>query len=317
MSASINNYISVVQSPTADNSGMTITLKSVNRSPSVSVATTVTGLMKSDSPEDVIGKIKTALDAQLTASNAKYSGQPDFQVNVQGSFTFKTYQTEHTLCIWSQAPYQLTVSSDTSGCSTLVDDIPLLMTIPQMEKIAPRLGVDLSNMTDPDKIQLLIIISQQVISWIGYVPTATVYLHEARTFYQNGTSLDRTPVIEHDPPAIRSSNPVESLIATSEQVKSQFDLNYQTGVLTFSDYGILYSQSMRRRPLDYNNFLRMTYVAGHIHIPPIVKTEALKLANVISTRPNVSRLKIGTFQVDYRENREYINEIRTNILGMM
>lgn len=313
MGASITNFVSVLKKATSTGS-VTIKIKSRNRGTPIVCTVTVSNIPTSESENDIAARIKDAIDAQLLADDILYEGVPSFQNATEPTFTVKTYQCDHYICLWSESSFEVEISgTPTGGIIVCAEDIPLFMTLEELNKYASRGGVDISTLFDSDKTDLLTIISQQVITFCGRVPTATIYLHEERGYMQEHVTLDYPPILEIDAPAIQGKSPLSTLTSLEGSNRPGYDLDHSTGVLTFEYEGVF--GRTRRRPMSYTNFFRMTYVGGSAHIKPSFKFAAAKLIHVVKVPPHLARLKVGTYQADFRSNKDYTETVKKELLG--
>lgn len=298
---SINKYLSVI-APPVDTGTVTITFRSVNRSPVVTFDAeydvTDTTLTERQYAEGIFDVLNTA----FTTNDAVYTGQPSFAQEGVGPFSFRALQCDHIVNVWSQSEFSMLVNPDNStGLRAVSESIPIYSTIADAKKLAPIMRIRLCDVDgqpyDEDTVQeLLLMCSQEIISYMnGDVRILSTYMSQERGFDTNGINLDFYPVIYNDPPVVRGPlvNPYYGY--SSLPVNGSYDIDSEYGIVSFDTGGNL---PYGTRPLDADNLYAMTYAAGLTAVHPILKRETVRAISLLTQPLNISRMKGGTFSID-------------------
>jgi hypothetical protein len=338
MSATVNKYISVLANEATDDVKLTIGIKSTNLVPTT-ILTCDVDVEQGDSEADVVDSAIQALVPYLTAEDALYIGQPYFGngntpfsgqfwpypgVNPYGPipFTFRPFQTDHTMNLFSQATFRITSPTEyissvpVTGIYAVSGTQPVLFTVTDIDVLSEQVNISLRNddgtdMTTMQKCNLAIALSALVINYLGNkIPTASTYISEERGYGQDGFGTAHQPVILADFPWVRGSRPITGISPNGSPVKTNFDVDYETGMITFASFGF---NPYQRRPMDFDNFCRISYVAGYPQIPMSLKVAAAQLIPFLQAPSNTTRLKVGSFQIDLNKNRDGINDIKQAI----
>lgn len=273
----------------------------------------------SDSEEQTALIIKDALNAYFSENEYLYQGVPSFSRDGYPPFTLIAVVCDHVIHVWSQVGFKITCSlSNGNAPETIIDiaEVPVFTTIEAFQNIAPSYGISLLNKdgseySEQQIVQMAKIGSNQIIRLLnGFKICASTYLTEHMGNYKLGFKFEVRPVLYEDRPIVRG--PYFSNMSAQYDCVLEYDIDYQDGLLKFPNYGIY-----QRQPLDINNVLKMTYVAGFATIPSIVQEETSHIASFLKFNPMVESIKQGTFQINYRDFMMVRNEIQQSLNGAL
>ena len=308
---SVSKFISVLKAPTGA-SDLQLKIRSVNRSPSEASTVTVTGPLSGKSEGELAEIIKDAVNARLTTDGRIYTGIPSFDYQGIPPFDLRARVTDHVVQVWGQSQFAIDVLSSPDNMILSVEDLPAFITIAKAKKLGPLVGTKLvknngTAYTD-DEVQALIEIgSQEMLSVThGHFIMAAQYLHEERGFNTAGTTLSYTPILEHDHPVARTPQTAALAISTGNPTLLNYHLDFATGELTFPEF--TFPMIPFGHPLDYDNILKLTYVAGTNGIHPLLARETIRVAGYVKLPETIEELKAGTTTIKYKKNRDAILE---------
>ena len=314
--ASVGKYISVLAPATAAGD-VVLNIKSINRATPITFNITVP-IETTASVVDIADLIKSGIDAQLVSLGYNYTGIPSFvYASTEWPFTFRTYQTDHIINIWSQTPYRLSVVSAPAGVTILTGSSPTLITLARARALAPIIGTTYaSGATTYDDATLALALesaSDEIISqYLGSHPVAaSTFLHQEFGFNQNGFQLFYRPVIGWDIMAFRFPSFWNIAVPESGQLTAgYFSIDPTTGYVTFAIRS-------GARPMRPGNVAKITYVSGKTEIPTSVEREIVRVGQYIKIPVFASRMKSASTQLDLVKREEMKAVIEGNLSGVM
>jgi len=329
---SINKYISVLKNGAGGDVVQNIKIKSLNQVPATELAVDVT-IEKGMSESEVADAIIQTMVPYLDTEDALYKGDPfcsdgsntPYTSGAEVPFTFRPYQSDHTVNVFSQRPFLLDIpdhfdADRLSGVYIVSGAQPVLFTCDDVKMLAEQLNFRLvkqsgAAMSDFDIANLAIGMSAQVIAWLGgKIPTATTYVAEGLSPGSNGFGVENVDVIQVDFPKIGGGLDFQRSQNSSTPLYSGFNVNHKTGWMSFSDAGF---PPYSRQALPVGSFYRMSYIAGLTQIPLSLKLAAAQLLPYMKTPQNTSRLKVGSYQIDFSKDKGAASEIKSQILSIM
>lgn len=311
--ASTFRYVSVLTPPKANvNVVFTFSQRNVVESSFTSTVELTSGMTE----DDVAQAIKDQFNADFITNNAAYDKIPMFSRDGYPPFTLVAVDCDHTVHVWSQVGFNLDVTSPEDPNAPLLEirDIPIFPTVQDWLDLGPQYGLVVTDANgDPlpsDVLsQAMRICSAKVIELLhGFKVVASTYVQEERGNYKLGYKLDVWPVLYEDRPIVRG--PYFSILTNQSDIAPivNYDIDYQDGLVSFPNYG-----SYQRQPLDINNVLKQTYVAGFANVPDVCKQVAVQIGSFLNYNPAISELKQGVFTVRYRDLEKIRLEMQVSL----
>jgi hypothetical protein len=299
----------------ASSGNLGLSIVTYDANPNLTLTATVTGLSTSDTEITAAEKIRSQMTTILAQNTATYSGIPTLLTD-SPSATFRLTRTDHSICFFSECQFDLTVSSNTTGAIFNIGSSPTLLTNDDARDLGALVGEEFedSNGTAFSEAQLallLSVVSAKLIYLIHNPIVASTYRFETWTEWTRGVKLPKTPLISLDPPVIQS--PIYPMfLMTSEttpETLSLFHIESKTGWLMYKAAQEIF---LDYEPFDYNNFFRVSYVAGERKIPDIIKQIIVELVSV-TTEEDASGLSLagGTFKVD---TKSALETVKSNLI---
>lgn len=305
-------YISILSTATGT---YTVNVESLNTDTSVSFAVTTAG-SAGDDEVDMAKRLQEAFITVLTNTSADvvvdgvsttvpllYSGTPVYS---SGSPlpTFQVTRTDHVLCVWSQCQFRVELDSSI-GNQMVVETIPLLDTLESFESMAAIRGVDLETLegtalTTAQKVLLIKTVSSQIVEFTRNAFVMSTYLEEITGRITMGVRTKKRPIVEFDSPRMRYAVLLWTVVSGVIRSIKGYDVNHSTGWIKWRHHSPLLDT---REPFGYNNEVKITYVAGYMNIPFIVKEKLVSLAGIAlsgdETGGDIAMLAGGTGRVQY------------------
>lgn len=282
---------------------VTFTLTSYNVSPNVSFTISASGL-QADTEIDLARKIYDGFVSYLTVNNCYYplSPTPLFSGDLPAAL-FTVTRTDNILCIWSQCQYSLTVTTNQWQNKIKITPSPLFLTVAEARSYAILLGIALEDtngttLTDDQVIQLVQSASDQVTRFLNNNLVLSNYLHEAIGKTTGSIKLKKKPVWDYDAPRVRRTD-IGSLSSTLiNSGVSAFDIVRDLGILNYRCTNSLIDVC---EPFEINNEIKITYRAGYMNIPDLVKEKTMQVMALIlesGFTGGFKTLKGGSFELD-------------------
>lgn len=316
----INKYISIL-SPPLKTGTLTLTVKSFDLATPISFNVNISIPSIDITEKQLAQAIAAGLTAGFTTNNALYSGIPSFTQNGVPPFTLRCWLIDHIVDVFCQVPFWIEVpTTDVTGIAMVIDEIPVYPTIKEAVDLAQILGTELAMAdgtpyTDSQKITVLRAASQELIGYMcGSPMIATQFLHQERGFGNDGCSLENYPVIANDQPVIRGPGRIGVVGSNDALITSDYDIDFENGILSFSSSGFM---PFLDRPLDFDNLMAMTYVAGMTSIHPVLKQETVRVAGFIGQPLHIESLKGGSSSIKFRNREDVQALIQSNLNRIM
>lgn len=305
-------YISILSTATGT---YTVNVESLNADTNVSFAVTTAG-SSGDDEIDMAKRLQEAFITVLTNTSADvlvdgveatvpllYTGTPVYSSTTPLP-TFQVTRTGHVLCIWSQCQFRAKLSSSLDN-QMLVNDAPVLSTLSEFEDMAAIRGVDLetlegTSLTTAQKVILLKSVSSQITQYLKNPIVMSTYLEEITGRITMGIRTKKRPIVEFDSPRMRYAVLLWTVVSGVIRSIKGYDVNHSTGWIKWRHHSPLLDT---REPFGYNNEVKMTYVAGYMDIPFIIKEKLVSLAGIMLSGDeaggSIVMLAGGTGRVQY------------------
>lgn len=298
-------YVSYLTVPGASGN-YDINLTTYDASPNITLTLTITGSDPSDSEDSLARKAYDQINTILIQNSLNYSGEVTLFPGTPSN-TFRVTRTNHVLCFYSEAQFDIDIDSDTIGSIIRKDTDPYLTTVSKMSNQSNILGQDLTDLTNSQIADLIGIISSKIVQALKNPIVMSTYRHEAYTNWNYGTKLAKLPIVSIDPPYIRRPD-LFTFLTTGRSTNdplSIYNVDYKTGWMMYR-----YSQDLllSYEPFDYNNNFRLTYVAGERQIPAIIQSTIADLVNAVLNDSDVAKLSGGTFSIEPKHFSHIFNE---------
>lgn len=294
------NYLSVM-TPCATSGNIVFNFTTYDANPNVSLTITVSALA-TDDEVSLARKIHDQVVVQLIQASAQYSGVPVFS-NQTPKATFAIGQSDNIVSVWSQATFLITEISNTIGAVVQIAPNPTFVTLAQARSLGPLLGFDFTDvnevdLTDGQIMLALQMASNQIASIVNNNLVIANYLLEYIGNMEGSTSLQYGPVVNYDTPVILP--PLYAIMAQAYYIylyPYSFQVNRKLRILNYRFTSQLMGDG---DPFEMNNEVKMTYRAGFMNIPSIIKEKTLLVTTLMLNDGNVKRLKGGSFDVEFR-----------------
>lgn len=320
-----------IMQPAASSGGFSVTLQTIDAKYNLLQTMAVTGINLNDSPATIAYNAQAQLTTQLIQYGINFSGNPVFTslgiIDPSGSpnfssqlglATFRITQSDHILCFFSEADYNLTVTNDTTGCFQYVSDVPLLATLAQINAYGPISGLVLetvagAQLTDDQVAYLIELASGQLITILNNNIVVCTYVHEAIGYWQRSFFLrEGIPGIYFDGVRVKPSTSVLMYgVLVGNSLSMNWNYKRATGELNY-----IPSQNLvgSWEPSAMGNEIKISYVAGNYHIPKAILLGLIELMTaVLENKGDISELKAGTWSVKFNNNNPIVNQIRDDL----
>lgn len=309
------NYLSVM-TPCAASGNIVFNFTTYDANPNVSLTITVSAL-SGESEVALARRIHDQINVQLIQASAQYNNIPVFS-NYTPNATFSVWQTDHIVSVWSQSTYLVTEVSNNTGSTIQISANPTFVTLAQAQSLGPLLGADFtdSNETELTSLQIMTVLqiaSNQICGLINNNLVIANYLMEYIGNMEGSVFLNYGPVVNYDTPVILP--PIYAIVAQAYYIylyPFSFQVNRRLKLLNYR----FNSQLMGGGdPFEMNNEVKMTYRAGYMNIPSIIKEKTLIVTGLLLNDPNVRSLKGGSFAVEFRLPIDTLKAISAELSG--
>lgn len=294
------NYLSVM-TPTSASGNMVFNFTTYDANPNITLTMTVSAAAGLNEVA-VAREIHDQLTVQLIQASAQYNGIPVFS-NQTPKATFFIGQSDNIVSVWSQATFLLTEISNATGAAIQISSNPTYVTLAQAKSLAPLLGFEFTDaneaeLTDEQIMVVLQLASNQISSIVNNNLVIANYLLEYIGNMEGSTSLQYGPVVNYDTPVILP--PLYAIMAQAYYIylyPYSFQVNRKLRILNYRFTSQLMGDG---DPFEMNNEVKMTYRAGFMNIPSIIKEKTLLVTTLMLNDANVRSLKAGSFAVEFR-----------------
>lgn len=302
-------YLSVLT--TAASSGdIDFTLQTFGSTSDSTITGSVTGVATSDSEKDIAVKLYDQLGTIIIQNSASYIGTPEAIPNPPPP-TFQLTRTDHCVCVWSQAQFDLELT-DNTGTIISLRSTPTLLTVSEAQTLGAVMRQTFPGFTTAQIATLLDVLSDEIISTTRNNFVASTYSISMNTDKIDGVRLPKYPVLDMDTP--KTSRPFLILNIADTTVIDESSRYYiqRDGWVMYK-----YSQDLVHvwnEPFDMNNQWMVTWIAGYQRIPDKVKMAMVKLSPLYTNYSIYEELAGGTSRVKYRneasEKKRIYGELR-------
>lgn len=310
-------------------------LRFVNFQTPASVGTMVFNLVTFDADTNVNLTFTVSATAAQTENQIAYLAQQSFNTGLttaglnfsqpvfydqQPTADARVTRTEHCLAVFSEAQFELTLVSNTTGSKVIIGSNPILATNADFAARASFLDVGTINATggalSNDEIALILNMSSAEITTIlkNNIVSAT-YIYEEITNYTTSIFLPKLPLITVDRAMIRQPG-FPLLVLGMEDLQSNYAVDRQSGEMTYRfSQNLLYYYE----PFDLNNDFKVSYTAGYKAIPNEIKDIAIQLISYLPIE-DFKSFREGTFAIEKFGNRsqllkQILSSVRTYFLS--
>lgn len=302
------SFVSVLAA--SDSGQVAFGLETFDAESNIAITLTATGINSTDSPQQIAEKMYLQFTTILTQLDLIVDS-PTFSTQ-QSQAKFRLTRTEHVLCFFSQAQFELELTSNTANLELCIVPNPVWPTISEAIRIGNLIG---QPFEDEEGIQLpnasISLLLQQICATIVSITNnnivACTYLHSEGGFDTSSIFFNKIPVIDFDTPFIRRPFALQILSTYLNAVsKDNFYMIPQTGELRyrFAQYLVENYEAF-----GLNNEILVIYTAGYRSIPMQLKNLSVKLSAAVQVGVGqVSMLKGGTFAVELKSLTELIRE---------
>lgn len=284
----------------------------MSQSESLSVTLTVTGVVCTIDEVELATLIYEQIsEAILAQTDLAYDGvmtTPD--ETTPGNF--QVTNSEHVICLWSQALFKLSVVSNPTGCTLVLSEAPVLITLAEAKEIASVLSLSWrsdqgTTLTDAQIIKLLTLASADLVSKLRNNIVLTTYMKEFKGNNVLGIKLSPTPIIDYDQPSIRRKDSSADF-ATLDWGKWVYHLNHETGKFTFRKDEVIIDDGS---PFYKDNVILISFIAGHTHIPDEIKKGVVDMARYLLNprKMDIQELAGGSGKIKFGDKVSYLDRI--------
>lgn len=309
------NYLSVM-TPCAASGNIVYNFTTYDANPNISLTMTVSAVT-GENEVALARRIHDQLTVQLIQASAQYNGVPVFSNQVPKA-TFFIGQSDNIVSVWSQATFLITEVSNNTGATVQVSSNPTYVTLAQALALGPLLGSDFTGLdetelTSAQIMAALQLASNQISSIVNNNLVIANYLLEYIGNMEGSTSLQYGPVVNYDTPVILP--PLYAIMAQAYYIylyPYSFQVNRKLRILNYRFTSQLMGDG---DPFEMNNEVKMTYRAGFMNIPSIIKEKTLIVTSLLLNDANVKSLKGGSFAVEFRLPIETLKAISAELAG--
>lgn len=300
-------YLSILTVPSsAGNLGFTLT--TIGASADLTITASVTGITTSHTESDVAKLFYDQVKIIIAQYGANYSPPASAIPNVPLA-KFQITRTDHCVCLWSQAVFNLKITSNTTGAITSIRSNPTLITVTDALLYGAVMNQTFTGLTNAQIALLMELISDEVISVTRNKIVASTYLLDTWVNILDGYRLPAYPVITTDDPFVADPWQIFSISEYSTLDESDRYLIQRDGWIMYRNSQYLVFDDSD--PFALGNEFRITWIAGYDHIPNTVKMALVKVSPYYTTSGALlyEELKGGTSSVKYRDTKTEKNLI--------
>lgn len=223
--------------------------------------------------------------------------------------TFRTTRTEHSVCIFSECQFELTLNSNTTGSIVVIEAFPVLANVEDFRSQASYMNVpQVSSQgvvyTDQDIASVLTLSSAEATSLMHNNVVKSTYVFEEVCSGTTSIILAKTPIISVDAPNIRRPGFPLLYISTAD-LSTNYAVDRKSGVMTFRfAQDLLYTYEA----FDIYNDFRVSYTAGYKTIPDILRMTIVRLTSQLII-DNFVEFQEGTFRIKKLDRDDFMNQL--------
>jgi len=294
-------YLSCL-TPCASTGNLTLYIETFDATPAdITLTISCSGVAGQDEIK-LATNIVQAINSALTVNSYVYDGTPAY--NWEGfPVQFQAMRSDHVVTLWAQCQFRVTISNNAWSNIVQIDSTPTLCTVTEARTMSPVMGIDFEDnnenlLTDSQLATLLQISSSQLVRLINNNIVLGTQYHEEIGIRTGSIKLKTKPVLNFDVPQIRRPY----ILGITSMMVNNFAVSYQVdrrlGILNYRFTNDLMEIS---EPFDLNNEVKLTYRAGYMNIPRIIKEKTLIVCSNIldDISMNVSELKVGGFATKF------------------
>ena len=295
-------YYSILTPPTASGD-LDITLETLDAETNITFTTTIS-LTSAMSEVEVAREIEDGLNLSLGTNSASYEGSPAFSDDPYQA-TFQITRSDHVLCIWSQAQFEITENYISLGGFAKASTSPVWVTIEKAEShnggcFLGRNGLPMETSMIADYLEGS---CAEVASMLKNNIVLSTYLGEYSTKQTQAIFTSPTPGVSIDTPIIKRKYFYEN-VWTVEYLPISYNWIRRTGRLQYRPDEIF---NLIPEAFDLGNEVRVTFIAGYSHIPVEIQRAAVTYAvSQIANPAGVAELKGGSFSVKFHTSKEQL-----------
>ncbi len=299
-----HRYYLSVMTPAASSGDITLEVETYDAEENLTLSCEVTGITTDMTEIDIAKAIEEQLNTTIAAASAEYDGIPKLS-SEDYEATFQVTRTEHVLCLWSQAQFSLIEDANTTGNILKLSTTPCLLTVAKARRVATVCGVTLVNadtataFTSSEIADYIEMACADLIGVLRNNVVISTYLGEFRTNQTKSVQLRPLPLVSIDNPKVRRKVMFERIWQPSftddayNKIKSKGEINFRDSQLFVE----------RGEPFDMDNEVRISYTAGHFHIPTEIQRAVLMIAEAAGTadQRGLKALGGGSLRVEWQD----------------
>lgn len=308
-----NRVFLSILTPAASSGSIGLSLTTIGASSDITITALVTGITSGASEIGIAKTIASQLNTTISHAGANYSGSV---VSLPGvpQATFQITITDHVICIWSQAVFDASLTSNTTGAILTTRAKPVLVTVANARSYGSVMGQPWTGLSDAQVAVAVGILCDEITTGLRNNVVMTTYLLDTWVDTLDGLRLPAYPVVTTDSPYVIDPWTIFSISSVI------FPLPFNMFIIQ-KDGWIMYYQAQnlvfdKWDPLARGNEFRITWVAGYDHIPESVIIALIRLSPFFlsSSASIYDSLKGGTSSVKFKDvDKEKISII--NSLG--
>lgn len=292
-------YLSCL-TPAASSGSIAISLSTIGASADITILVSVTGIAAGASELTIAKAVANQLHSAIVTAGAQYSQVP---VSLPGvpQAVFQLTITDHIICIWSQAVFDATITSNTTGAALAIRAKPVLTTVAKARSYGSVMGQSWSGMSDTQVGVILGILSDEITTAIRNNIAMSTYLLDTWVDDLAGFRLPVYPVMSTDSAYVLDPWTLYSVTSLLNPIPANIFMIQNDGwIMYYQTQDLMFDQW---DPFAFGNQFRITWVAGYDHVPESVIIAMIRLSPYLlsSTSSIYDSLKGGTSAVKFRD----------------
>lgn len=311
MSTGYHQFVSVM-TPVASTGDITLELQSFDASENMTISVIATGLPAGTDEIQTAILMQSQIQDQLIQYGVNYDLQPNFD-DEGFPAQWRLERTEHILSFAAQCRFRIRETANTTGSVIVIHGDGVLMTVTEARSKAAIFGITFADssgtaFTDSQVAEILTVTSETLIGYLSNPIVAAGYFRTITGRDFDGVALRPKPGIKVDNLRVRSRR-IGLLTGTAETL-------FGKGIIWDADKNTIrfrWTNNLVRlgNPFSMNTWVMVSYVAGHLEIPLIVKNAALQLAGsaISGESGKIQSLQGDSFRITFFAHKDQINSI--------
>lgn len=284
------------------------------------VSTFVVSISSINGTESEIGlatKVFNQLGTSIIQQGLNYAGFLSYAEEVYPA-TFQVTRSDHCVCVWSQTLFTISISSNTTGCSILIDQAPALVTLQGGLDSGLLINFDYTTdfgatLTNSQIMDSILKSSSALTNRLRNFIIISTYAKEIRGNDTDCVQLAPYPVIDFDQPRIRRKNIVDVFNLPQWGKFAYGIVGHKRNNLKFrfSEYLIDH-----REPFYSQNLVYISFIAGHNHIPEEIKDAVVEYSMYkLHNRGELKSMKGGSGAFAFIDSIKVLQKLLIPILN--